>query len=401
MLKCKQSSTNPLHRHLTSAKHQLTKLVKSAKTTTNEWSNQQTLRTLGFEPTKKSNFSINEIITQLVIEGCTLNAICQKGLQYLLNKSGYANVPKSPTTIAAILKEQELLAKLNIKNIVRSYIDQGYKVSITMDEWSSISMKKYLSLIVHFGSTYFSIGLLQIKSEDSIFDLFKNKIEDFDIKLSDIIAVHSDGAHQMKTFARLNQECAFHSYCLVHAMHNAIKNTFYTEPAKANLFKDDNDIEENEEEEEESDSLKAFKDLDVDINSYFSMPELNEFLSTFRKVVKSLRRSHKRSEALQCEVIEFNNNRNESEKELEVECRLKVDTVHRFAYVYDMLLWCRRYKSPINALFDIDNKHWIILEEVLQILKPIKDDILKLSERDTNFLVLKVFSSIVLSKEIF
>lgn len=253
----------------------------------------------------------------------------------------------------------------------------GFKVSISMDEWSSCAMRKYLNVIVHFNGFFLSIALIRMKNEDDLFTLFRQKLEEFGIDLSDVISVHSDGASQMRKFSQENVDCAFHYFCLVHAMHNAIKKTFYLDVAKAKQE------EEEDEEEKEDDENSCGTEFELDeVGLRFSSLELRNFLNIYRNVVRKLRRSTEKFETFQKLIEEFNQEETDENKKLNVDCRPKVDTVHRFAYIFDMLAWVLKYRVPIDHLFDIEARHWTTCAELLQILKPIKDGILKLSEKN-------------------
>jgi hypothetical protein len=81
---------------------------------------------------------------------------------------GYS-MPKSQTTLAHLIisfyeiKKQELFDKI-------SYFKKlNEKFSITVDEWTDISMKRIINLTFHHNNVCFGLGLLKIGGSCDVF----------------------------------------------------------------------------------------------------------------------------------------------------------------------------------------------------------------------------------------
>lgn len=119
--------------------------------------------------------------------GTSMHALTRPGHQYLFKLAGFANVPKSASTFKKILLDQYGLAKKKIVDELKAYISRGLQISISTDDWTSISMHKYTNLIAHFGDKYYSIGLVRFKSNQTHYSIYKSKLEELGIDPSDVI----------------------------------------------------------------------------------------------------------------------------------------------------------------------------------------------------------------------
>ncbi|KAL5270755.1 hypothetical protein ACHWQZ_G001435 [Mnemiopsis leidyi] len=320
VLKTSGGSTKGLLSHLLSA-HQ----IVIPTTSTQSSKRQRTEPSLDTFFAPSSKLEATEMIVRLVcLDGLPLIAFEKsKDLRRLMNRAWF-NVPKSHNTITAKLIEY----CDNIKKLMKAEFEELFKsekrVSITMDEWSSISRKRFMNVNAHGenGKTW-NLGLCLINGRataENCYETFKNFLLTFGISIRcHVVAATTDGPTVMKKMRRY-LECE-HQECQLHGIQLGIKDVFYVkkskdkddtieDPDSANLidylYEADQDSEETESDEEP----EADNEISVDL-TYHQLtsliessplklsPSVKAVVGKVRATVRKYRKSPLKDEVLQ------------------------------------------------------------------------------------------------------
>ena len=142
----------------------------------------------------KDNISISKFITSNDL---------RKGIELRTREL----LPSSPTTVTAILKSFHRKVKIY-------QIDKLNKIdfiAISMDEWSS-KTRRYLNVNAHISrDETICLGLSPIDgsaTSERIYNLLVNKLDEFGIDISKVIASTNDGASVM---AKIGKKLTIHN----------------------------------------------------------------------------------------------------------------------------------------------------------------------------------------------
>lgn len=212
--------------------------------------------------------------------------------------------------IAAGLAEKQLCAN-TVKNKVMEFAEEvrnSYKVeienelkkvdflSVGFDEWTSRGNKRYMNVILFSTNKHWNLGLAKIDGKTnaklSSIDLI-SKLDSFDVSISNLICVMSDGASINPCIAK--ELRLTHQQCIAHAIQLAIKKALYSKEKVADNNYDDSEFEE----EVEQDELGG---LAFD-NAFLEAPEfkhsdISNVIKKVRKVVTYFRKSPVRNDKL-------------------------------------------------------------------------------------------------------
>lgn len=113
---------------------------------------------------------------------------------------GFKNIPKSPSTIKALVMG---VAKSVREDMVREIgvYKRSNMISITMDEWTSNANRRYANINVHVGEKIFNLGLVRCYGKmpaEKCADLLENTLMKHGISIPDVISLTTDGASVMK-----------------------------------------------------------------------------------------------------------------------------------------------------------------------------------------------------------
>ncbi|EFN84861.1 hypothetical protein EAI_00742, partial [Harpegnathos saltator] len=146
-----------------------------------------------------------------------------------LIQKGY-RLPKNETDVVSIIliyyyevKKNEMIA--HFKNLYES----GARLSLTIDEWTSLQNRKYFNICVHYiDGKFYNLGLVYIPGKCGVTETKKNvetSLQEFELNFKNhIVAVTSDGPNIMKKFGR-ESTCEI-ILCLNHAIHLSVFDTF-------------------------------------------------------------------------------------------------------------------------------------------------------------------------------
>lgn len=134
------------------------------------------------------------------------------------------SLPSSATAITHLIKS--FYEKVKESQIVK--LKNNEHISISMDEWSSKS-RRYLNVNAHISDNEsICLGLSPIvgsATSENIYQTLLNKLNDFDIDVTKIVASTNDGASVM---TKIGKTSPFNMHlCIAHGMHLGIFSKFF------------------------------------------------------------------------------------------------------------------------------------------------------------------------------
>ena len=111
-----------------------------------------------------TNFEIT--ISKLVSSDNIYNIISKSpSIRQLLKTTLKKDPPSSHNTIIKIIQKTSIFYKERMKNTIQSLKNSNRKFVLYINEWSDLSLRKYLCLILSSNSDYLNISLYNIKGE--------------------------------------------------------------------------------------------------------------------------------------------------------------------------------------------------------------------------------------------
>ena len=215
--------------------------------------------------------------------------------------------------------------KEKLKQSIAKKISNGERFSISFDEYTSPTNKRYLCLNLHDENhETISLGMIAIAGSlpaEKALKLIDIRLSSFGLnRKRHIVGAVTDGASMMKKLVRLME--IEHQLCHAHGTHLAVTDLIYK--AKINMEEEEEEevvvVEEVVEEEENEDELAKDESLeadDDDLEEDFFIEEMEYLEQDFeddieplvkkvRKIVKLFRKSPVKNSTLQTYVVELN-----------------------------------------------------------------------------------------------
>lgn len=105
----------------------------------------------------------------------------------------------------------------------------GFRFSLTMDEWTSIRGRKYANVNLHCDGETFCLGLVQCLGSmvaERCGDVVREILCKYGLVESDIVAITTDGA---KVMVKMGRQLPFtHQLCMAHGLHLAVMDVLYS-----------------------------------------------------------------------------------------------------------------------------------------------------------------------------
>ncbi|CAK1597847.1 unnamed protein product [Parnassius mnemosyne] len=357
---------------------------------------QQTLK-FDVQPRK----SLGEILAKLSAQdGFTIRGITKSEfIRESLAAKGY-KLPKTQTEVMNLIlkfydeKEKEMIKELS--QLCTS--PSGNRLSVTIDEWTSIRNRRYFSVCVHTAEAkVYNLGLVYIPGKcgaAEVREIVEERLKYFGVNFEHyVLAVTSDGPNVMKKFGR-ESPCEM-VLCVNHAIHLAILDTFckkktVTTVARRNTPVSDDEHSSSDEastdnDDEESDDESILQPID----------DINKVLNETRSIIRFFRKSPLRNITLQKHV----------KTEFGAELVLLQDVRTRWNSMLTMIERFLKLKNSIKkALIDLDSSFkWKeenipILQKLRLILTPTKLAVEALSRQDANLLTAEAITDVLLKQ---
>ena len=126
-------------------------------------------------------------------------------------------LPNSQATLRLMIMEFYGEAESFIKQKMKSIETMK---SMTIDEWTRCSNKKYLNVNVHASNESYCLGLVNITEKatsENLLGILKAKLADLEIDIDEIIAITCDGASVMVKLGRISSKIL--QLCFAHGLH--------------------------------------------------------------------------------------------------------------------------------------------------------------------------------------
>lgn len=335
--------------------------------------------------------SLEEIVAKLAAkDGFSINAITKSGfIRQKIAEMNY-HLPKNPSDVMALIHKHFETIKSDIKQQIQVMITNREKFSLTLDEWTSVKMRKYLNINIHaHDGTWFNLGLVRISGRadaKTLQDLVRAHLSSFGISFDkDIVACTSDGAAVMVKFG--HESPTIMQLCYNHAIHLAVLDTITEDCDLEEVYSDASDNSTDSEFEEEL--------ISSDSSSKRLSSIMESKLKPLRIVVKFFKRSTVKNNLLQIYV------KDEHGTELE----LLLDVKTRWNSIAPMIERALKIKGSLQqALEELGRSDlWEaidmeFLEELLSILSPIKLTVEALSRSDCNLMTAEGAMNFLTSK---
>lgn len=194
----------------------------------------------------------NDYIAQLLaVDGLSLNQVAKSRVIQEFFEMKNLELPASVNSIRQSMLDMAAKKKAEIKTSIQQMISKCEFFSLTLDEWTARNNDRYMAIAILTGQSKICLGMVKIvgkANRDNLYNLICLKLKEFDIVLTDIVCLTTDGASLMKSLHNL-MPC-YGQLCLLHGIHLAVKDTMaIMNDCEDNDEDDDEDIVENSESE--------------------------------------------------------------------------------------------------------------------------------------------------------
>lgn len=316
-----------------------------------------------------SKASIAELISKCAVQdGMSFKRICHSEAAKCFLQSYGFEMPNSPTTVRSYVMDFAKLQKENIKRTISNSIEKNKKYSFSIDEWTDISLRRYLNItLLGNESVKYELGLAPITGRataGNILDIANEKLEEFGISVEKhVVGSIQDGANVMKRFSK--DHGAEYQLCYAHAIHLAVTDFFY----KKNVLPHQADSS------SESDFSIDEDDTIIPLNDSI-MPSI-EYM---RKIIKSFRKSPYKSSILEKHSEEQFGRPLKLISDVKTRWNSLVFSIERFVNLRDSI---NKTQKEMGA-DEISVHHLEKLQETLSFLKPLEMALTQLCEDDSN-----------------
>ncbi len=286
----------------------------------------------------------------------------------------FFQMPKHPATVSAMLGRQAEELREDLRQHLAGLLQKEKRFSISCDEWTSLSNKRYLGIILHGSDDNWRLGMVRIEGSmpaERLEEIIKDKLNTFGLDMKKhIVGCTTDGASVMLKFGRIS--ASEHQQCLAHALHLSVCGVLYKKGNIPTGASDTNNTDDEDDEDEEY--------LEGEEHSERIQPTITKV----RQCVRFFRRSPIRNEVLQGYV----------KQEKGHELSLLLDNKTRWSSLHSMISRFLLLKNSIlKTALDIpefpvflEQNDWKIMQDLQDLLEPIKLGIDALSSRKATLL---------------
>ncbi|XP_047134946.2 uncharacterized protein LOC124812399 [Hydra vulgaris] len=407
ILKTFGGTTKGLHTHL-STKHNL-KVTSADKNLPSSSQQLNDARTDEKPPTKRritSYFAsekkkiLDETLARMTaLDGLTFNVfITSKDLRQLLITSGFENLPKSANSIKRIVVSYSLNIRQLISKEIYQYKALGTRFSLSFDEWTSTTNKRYININVHIPNMHWNLGLIRVygsMNAEKCIDVLKTRLKEHNVNIdTDIVAIVTDGPNVMVRVGKIIE--AEHQLCLVHGIHLAVCDVLYKKsstpmsdteaPLKEtqNIVDetDDHEDEENIDEEMGLGFLPPTNDGIANMDLLTNEQNINELVKKARRVVVLFKGSPTKNDAVLQKYVKEEKG---SELSLILDCKTRWNSLLSMLERFLALKTCiQKALIDLNHLVSLNESDFVVLSEIIEVFAPVKLAVDALCRRNAN-----------------
>ena len=208
LFKFKNCSTSSLWYHLKTANNSCGLLISREKTLSNM-----------FKP------CIGYCLSKILVEDNVPIHRMHKSniLADFLTKNGH-KMPSSKTSISDKVIEFYNIHKTKLTIKIKSLLESGVRFNLSVDEWSSPVLHRYLSVILYYGDKNINLGLKLISGElsgENVHYQIKEFLVEFGLSLTNhILSQTFDGASYMLTYGKFANIPQI--ICINHTLHLSV-----------------------------------------------------------------------------------------------------------------------------------------------------------------------------------
>lgn len=385
ILKTLGGSTKGLHTHL-SSKHDM-KVVTPMPSSSAGHS--------GEEPPLKRKISsvadyfvktdtLDDVLARMTaIDGLPFSVfVTSKDLRALLLSKGYSDLPKAASTVRNRVVNYSYKIRNEMKTELTALKNEGQRFSLSFDEWTSTSNKRYMNGNIHSDKKFWSLGLIRIDESlnaETCVRVLKERLSQFDISLdTDIVAIVTDGPNVMLKVGKLVN--AEHQVCFAHGIHLAVCDLLYEKTTSNTSANEPTNADSDDDDDEDLESGLVIEngrvpDLTNDQN-------IKDVIKKVRKVVLIFKRASLKNDTILQKYVRI-----EQGKEL----TLLLDCKTRWNSLFTMLERFALLKVSVQkALIDLNNpvlleeSDFDLINEIIKVLAPVKLTVEALCRSDAN-----------------
>lgn len=397
ILKTLGGSTKGLHTHL-SSKHNI-KVISASTSQDSENLNTApppAKRKLDDYFTKSADDSLDDVLARMIaLDGFPFSVfITSDDLRKLL-LAKYTDLPKSAVTIQKRVMNYSEKIKKQVTSELKHLKSAGERFSLSFDEWTSTSNKRYMAVNVHSYKKFWNLGLVPIygsMTAENCLRILKERLSKFDISLeTDIVAIVTDGPNVMIKVGRL--VCTEQQLCLAHGVNLAVCDVLYK---KHNYLQDSPTSDDTINEPADDDD--HLEDLDCSESGLILMsqndlvrehiPELtqdeniNELIEKVRKVVVYFKRSPLKNETVLQKYVKIEHGK---ELSLLLDCKTRWNSLLTMLERFYLLKTCiQKALIDLNHPIRLEDVEFELVNKIVDVLTPIKLTVEAICRRDAN-----------------
>lgn len=165
----------------------------------------------------------------IALDGISMSSFASSSdLRSLMAKAGHT-IPKSANDIRNMVMDYANDIREMYSKEMQDALANGELLSLTMDEWTSLSNKKYMNVNVHSANgRVWGLGMARVFGSapaDKCRKIMEDLLTEFNLTLDNIASVTTDGATVMKKMGReIGPE---HQVCFAHGLHLAVCDILY------------------------------------------------------------------------------------------------------------------------------------------------------------------------------
>ena len=300
-------------------------------------------------------------------------------------------------TAAAVVEKVKSFdeeVRKQLKDKFAKLIENGQRMSITIDEYTSSNNNRHLTVTVHYNvEDYDNLGMVRMfgsQTSETLKDLTEKKLNEFGLDWNHIVACTTDGTSVMKRMGKLM--LPLHGICLSHAIHLAVCDVLYEKRLSSEVQNDQDETAVGISNKSVSDTemnewVNVVDPNDTEIATTIVLKkEIDKAVAKVRKIVQKIRKNSVKSDFLKAKCVEsgakFTN--------LILDCRTSWNSL---ADMLDRYIKLQNVVKGVLEEYDYPKEHQLtrretdVVQQVSEALQMVKVAASYLSSRNINLMI--------------
>ena len=149
----------------------------------------------------------------------------------------------------------------------------GTQFSLSFDEWTSTTNKRYMNINVYIPNKHWNLGLIRVygsMNAEKCIDVLKTRLKEHNINIdTDIVAIVTDGPNVMVRVGKIIE--TEHHLCLVHGIQLAVCDVLYKKSSTP-MSKTEAPLKETQDIVDETDDHEDEENIDEEMGLGFPPP---------------------------------------------------------------------------------------------------------------------------------